>query len=99
MPEGKNSEKGTFNKLVLEKLDFLMEKLSFGSDDRDNLYCEDRNAVTILKNAKNILEIDGSGISFFPGEADGLVRCDSCFAMHCEKDPRLQNCDHFFLGL
>ena len=37
-------------------------------------------------------------MSFFPGEADGLVRCDSCFAMHCEKDPRLENKNPFFLG-
>ena len=88
----------TLNQMVMEKLDFLMEKMSFTSNNPDEGFSEDRNAVSVLKKANNLFEIDGSGISFFPGQSDGLVRCDSCFAMHCDKDPRLGNKDSFFLG-
>ena len=59
---------------------------------------DEGNSLSILKSAKNLLEIEGSGISLFPGEADGLVRCDSCFAMHCDKNPQVASKDPFFLG-
>ena len=51
-----------------------------------------------MKSSKNLLKIEGSGITFYPGQADGLVRCKSCFSMHCEKDQKIASKDSFSLG-
>ena len=81
-----------------KKTSGVAEENEGNENNPDEGFSEDRNAVSVLKKANNLFEIDDSGISFFPGQSDGLVRCDSCFAMHCDKDPRLGHKDPFFLG-
>ena len=77
-----------------------MEKLaisSSGAETHENP-TEAVEVVNILKEASSILGVHGSGISFFTGDNDGMVRCDVCFALHCEKDPGLASKDPFFLS-
>ena len=86
---------------VNDKLDIIIEKLKICSNDKDEspslLPPEANEVVNIIKSAKNILELHGSGITFFPGETEGLVRCDDCFMVHCQNDPSLSGKDPFFV--
>lgn len=87
-------------KEINDKLDFLMEKMSISatsSNEKEKVETPSE-AFTILKRANNILDLEGSGLVFFPGEMEGMVRCDICFTMHCENDPRLVGKDPFFLS-
>ena len=58
---------------------------------------EAREAVNVLKSARNILGVSGSGITCFPVDDEGMVRCDVCFALFLENDPTLTGKDPFFI--
>ena len=76
---------------VNRKLDILLQKLEITSNENNVEENKDTTtAVTILKEATCLADIDGSGFKFYPGEFDGgLVRCEICFEMICEKHPAL----------
>ena len=93
----KNEEKLDVN-AINEKLDLMLEKLTISSSHRNEELPEAVESVNIVKAAKTITETYGSGITFIPGEGEGIVRCDACFAYNCENDPSLQSKDPFFLG-
>ena len=69
-----------------DKLDLLIEKLSLNPNSGQSVPSESREAIDILQNASNLLDINGSGITFYPGDDEGMVRCDDCFAAHFSND-------------
>eukprot|EP00112_Aurelia_sp_Birch-Aquarium-sp1_P004297 Seg1485.5 transcript_id=Seg1485.5/GoldUCD/mRNA.D3Y31 product="hypothetical protein" protein_id=Seg1485.5/GoldUCD/D3Y31 len=54
-------------------------------------------AVKALKEASCLSDIDGTGFRFYPNEFDGgIVRCEVCFEMICEKHPNMSEQDPAF---
>ena len=76
---------------INRKLDILLQKLEITSNEIKVEENKDMTtAVTILKEATCLADIDGFGFKFYPGEFDGgRVRCEICFEMICEKHPAL----------
>ena len=58
---------------------------------------EATEVVNVLKSATNILGLNDSGITFFPGDDEGMVTCDVCFALFLKNDPTLTGKDPFFI--
>ena len=79
-------------------MDILLEKLTISSSHQNEELPEAVSAIGVIKGAHNITDTYGSWITFFPGEIEGIVRCDVCFAYNCENDPSLQSKDPFFVG-
>ena len=85
--------------VIQQKLDILLEQMTISSQltTEENLP-EAGESLNVSKKATNITGIFGSGISLFPGNEGGVVRCDVCFDAECDLDPSLACKDSFFLG-
>ncbi len=71
-------------------LHVMMEKLEISKEKETHPVSESAQSINILKDSYCLVDIDGSCFQFFPGEFDGgIVRCKTCFAMICEKNPSL----------
>eukprot|EP00794_Sanderia_malayensis_P011416 gene11416-12606_t len=76
---------------IKELLHVMLEKMEISKEEEKvHPVSESAQAINILKQSYCLVDIDGSCFQFFPGEFDGgIVRCNTCFAMICEKNPAL----------
>ena len=83
---------------INDKLDLLLEKMKISQEENKlEPLTETAAAVKALKDAPCLSDIDGTGFRYYPNEFDGgIVRCEICFEMICEKHPIMREQDPAF---